>query len=62
MKLHNCTDEELSKFYKIKDSMKNDYENNKKYLKCFDHTKFVLSGNFASEIVNRMKFTMKIKP
>jgi len=42
--------------------MKNEYEKNKKYLKCIDHTKFILSGSFTSEIVNRMKFSMKIKP
>ena len=62
LELHNCTDDELDKFYPINDSDKEEFgKKSKMILKCFDHSKLKLAGNWDSAVVSHLFVNVKIK-
>ena len=63
MKLHDCSDEELDKFYPVKDSQKSEFELHvKQKLKCFDYSLLKLAGDYDSTFSSHLQVNVKIKP
>ena len=52
VELHSCTNEELDSFYPINESQKNEFKTLKSILKCFDHSKLKLAGNYHSSVIS----------
>ena len=61
LELHACTDEELKQFYPIELQKKKEFQNFKDILKCFDHSKVKLAGNYDSSIGSLLNLNIKIK-